>query len=279
MCLFPVQDKTNEMHQSVRGVLSYVETHAGEEYLEWLSTMTFGNQHSDIIKSRAPDTGQWFLETAEYQYWLSEKQQTLFCPGIPGAGKTMIMSIVISDLISRYHDDKSVAIAFIYCNYRLQEKQDLANLLASLLRQVANRSSSVPKPVKQLYDRHMTYKTRPSCEDLRLALHEVIGWFRRVYIVIDALDEYQSNGPQLDLIQVLSELQRDVALSFIVTSRHVPEVKAAFDTWPCLEISAVTEDLETYIKESNHKFPDDIRQDEKLQCEIRAQLTDICQGM
>jgi hypothetical protein len=33
--------------------------------------------------------GQWLLSSNEFQGWLNQNKQTLFCPGIPGAGKTM----------------------------------------------------------------------------------------------------------------------------------------------------------------------------------------------
>lgn len=191
----------------------------------------------------------------------------------------MIMSIVISDLISRYHDDNSVGIAFVYHNYRRQELQGLETLLSSLLRQVATRCPSVPEPVKHLYNKHESSQTRPSCDELSSALHEVIGMFKRVYIVIDALDEYLTTGSQNELTKLLSQLQKDVSLNLIATSRHIPEIKAAFKSYPCLEISAATEDLTAYMKENIHKFPDAIQQDEELQCDIRTQLIDICQGM
>ena len=63
--------------------------------LDWLTPVDYGPQQTDNIRRRQPGTGQWLLDSAEYQTWLKTSKQTLFCPGIPGAGKTILTSIVI----------------------------------------------------------------------------------------------------------------------------------------------------------------------------------------
>ena len=103
----------------------------------------YGSQQSDYFGNRQSGTGQWFLESAEYQAWLKTKAQTLFCPGIPGAGKTVLTSIVVNNLHERYHDDANVGIAYVYCNFRRQDEQKLDHLLAGLLRQLAGQYPAV----------------------------------------------------------------------------------------------------------------------------------------
>ena len=49
--------------------------------------MDFPAQQSDIIGRRQEGTGQWFLNAPDIVKWLREPKETLFCPGIPGAGK------------------------------------------------------------------------------------------------------------------------------------------------------------------------------------------------
>jgi Ni2+-binding GTPase involved in maturation of urease and hydrogenase len=61
-------------------------------------------------------------------------KQTLFCPGIPGAGKTILTSIVVENLLTRFKDEPSVKIAYVYCNFRSQDQQRVEDLLASLLK-------------------------------------------------------------------------------------------------------------------------------------------------
>ena len=60
----------------------------------------------------------------------------LFCPGIPGAGKTILTSIVVDDLTTRFSNDPSVGIAYVYCNFRRRDEQKAEELFASLLKQL-----------------------------------------------------------------------------------------------------------------------------------------------
>jgi Cdc6-like AAA superfamily ATPase len=65
------------------------------------------------------------------------EKQTLFCPGIPGAGKTILTSIVIDKLTTQFGNDESIGVAYIYCNFRRQDKQKPGDLLTSLLKQLS----------------------------------------------------------------------------------------------------------------------------------------------
>ena len=68
--------------------------------MEWLSPSDFPAQQYDIICRRQEGTGEWFLETPEFTRWLEGSDKTLFCPGIPGAGKTMMAAITIGSLLT-----------------------------------------------------------------------------------------------------------------------------------------------------------------------------------
>ena len=81
------------------------------------------------------------------------KEKTLFCPGIPGADKTMIASIAVDHLRTSFPDDKT-GKAFLYCSYKRQDNQKVDDLLASLLGQLTAWQSTVPKSIRALYDEH-----------------------------------------------------------------------------------------------------------------------------
>lgn len=97
-----------------------------------------------------------------FQAWLSKDKQTLFCPGIPGAGKTIITEMVINHVQLGFQDDKSVGIAYIYLNFRRQDEQKTGDSLTSLLKQLSQRAPSLPENIRGLYDRHKRDEARPS---------------------------------------------------------------------------------------------------------------------
>ena len=55
--------------------------------LTWLSPVDYGPQQSDHFSRRQEGTGQWLLDSDPFQQWLEQSKTTLFCQGIPGAGK------------------------------------------------------------------------------------------------------------------------------------------------------------------------------------------------
>jgi hypothetical protein len=179
------------------------------EILNWLTRTDYGPQHSDFLERREPRTGQWLLDSIEYQDWLRTDKQTLFCPGIPGAGKTILTSVVIHDLITLFSEDSSVGIAYIYCNFR-QSEQKIHNLLTSLLKQLAESQSSMPESIKDLYDHYNVKRPkreRPTLEEISKTLHSVVAKYSRVFIVVDALDECQDNDCRTKFLLEIFSLQ------------------------------------------------------------------------
>jgi hypothetical protein len=128
--------------------------------LEWITPIDFTTQQSDFIRRRQEGSGQWLLDSSEFQTWLQTTKETLFCPGIPGASKTILTSIVVDKLTNLFYTEKSIGIAYIYCNFQRQDTQNSDNLLSSLLKQLSEGQPSLPSIVKDLYERHKT-KPRP----------------------------------------------------------------------------------------------------------------------
>jgi hypothetical protein len=108
-------------------------------------------------------------------------------------GKTILTSIVVDDLYNRFHNDATVGIAYVYCNFRQQDKQKVDHLLASLLKQLAESQPSLPASVRDLYDRHKAKRTQPSLDEISRVLQSVAAIYSRVFLIIDALDECQAS--------------------------------------------------------------------------------------
>lgn len=72
--------------------------------LDWLTPVEYASQQHDFIHRRQSGTGQWLLDSSEYQTWVNSMSQgqSLYCPGISGAGKTIFSAIVVEDLITRH---------------------------------------------------------------------------------------------------------------------------------------------------------------------------------
>jgi Cdc6-like AAA superfamily ATPase len=217
------------------------------------------------------------LDLPEFQAWLQADKQTLFCPGIPGAGKTILTAVVVEHLINQYHSDPNVGIAYIYCNFRRNDEQRLDDLLASLLRQLAETRPSLPRPVTELYERYKSKRTRPSIDELSKALQEIGASFARAFILVDALDECQtSNGCRVRLMEEVFGLQARCGVNLFMTSRFIPEITDKFDKSCWLEIRATKEDVERYLESHIRQQSSAIQ---KMQEEIKTVISDAVDGM
>ena len=58
--------------------------------LDWLSPLDFGPKHNDSRSKWQEGTGRCLIKAAEFQEWLNRVTKTLWCPGMPGAGITIL---------------------------------------------------------------------------------------------------------------------------------------------------------------------------------------------
>lgn len=219
------------------------------EVLNWLISVDYRTQQSDFLKRRQSGTGQWFLDSAEYQTWLSLGNQTLFCPGIPKAGKTILTAIVINDITARFAYDEAIRIAYIYCNFRRQNKQKVEDLLASLLKQLSQGQPSLPESISNLYDWHKDKRTLPLLDEISEALRLVAAIYSRVFILIDALDECQiSYDCRTIFLKEIFHLQATCGMNFFATLRFIPQISERFSCNMRLEIRARDQDVQKYLE-------------------------------
>lgn len=265
---------------NVQLVKSNLDRKEDIEIAKWLTPIDYGPQHSDFLRIRQPGTGQWLLNSAEYQTWLNSAKQTLFCPGIPGAGKTILTSIVIDDITTRFKKDTTTGIAYIYCNFRRKDEQEIASLLLSLLKQLAQGHSSLPTGVKELYERHHKNRTRPSLDEISRALHSTAALFSRLFIIVDALDECQvSEGCRFKFLSEIFNLQVKCNVEIFATSRFDPGIEEWFGGSVRLEVRAAKEDVQTYLNHQMSPTRAFLRKNQKLQEDIKAKIVDVVEGM
>ena len=248
--------------------------------LDWLSSTGYAEVQSEYFSQRQPGTGEWLLESSKFQDWVAKPSATLFCPGIPGAGKSILASVIIQELNTRYENDPSVGIAYFFFSFQAHDDQSqkLENLLACLLRQLAQGLPQVPESLDALFKKYKSRGTRPSLDEYFVSLRATVKQLPRAFIVIDALDECQF--PTVTrLLDTVLELQASSSVNLIATSRLIPEITARFKSKPTLEIRAATHDVTEYLKSSLEKLPSFVLRDPQLQDDIVHKITDAADGM
>jgi Cdc6-like AAA superfamily ATPase len=245
-----------DVQEAVDRLLRVQHNQELDAILMWLTPIEYASQQSDIISRRQAETGQWLLDSDEFQAWFSESRQTLFCPGIPGAGKTMMSSIIVDHLQAQFDSDADIGIAYIFCSYQPQQEQKPEDLLSSLLKQLTQDQPGVPTDVRNLYERHNPKGSPPSFDEIARVLHTIVQSYSRVFIIIDALDEYyvsSKNGYEI-LLSEIFKLRDQVQVNIFATSRPIAEIIAQFDGCVSKEIRAQDEDILRYIDGRMHQL-------------------------
>lgn len=199
------------------------------DILNWLSTDHYGTQQSDTLKRWHSETGRWFLNSPEYQGWLQTKSRTLYCPGIPGAGKTIMASAAIHDISHQISTGSDIGLAYIYFTFSRQRDQTVEHVLASLLMQLLHRRPCLLDYIRSLYDHHSKNGTRPTQTELSTALSLIVSKYDRAFIVVDALDECTVEGQcQVTILTEILDLRVKTGANILVTSRIHEDIASRF---------------------------------------------------
>ncbi|KAF7335742.1 Ankyrin repeat domain containing protein [Mycena venus] len=244
--------------------------------IEWYSPLNFFPRQADVLGTRHPGTGDWLLRQQQFEAWESQPGKILWCPGKPGAGKTVLVSIVVDHLRGIQISD-NIGVAVIYLNHKDTEAQSPQNLLAGLWRQLVWQKS-IPSTVYQLYEKHRELGTRPSLEEIRADLSSMISEYSQVFVIVDALDEY----PEVQCGILLENLLGlGPAVNLMLTSRPHIDV-AGFSSPDSLEIRASENDIRQYVQAQIAQSPrldDHIRKRPDLLAEIETRVISGSEGM
>ncbi|KAF2096313.1 hypothetical protein NA57DRAFT_20483, partial [Rhizodiscina lignyota] len=217
-----------------------------EAALKWFAPVDYLAKQKDVFRLYLEGTADWFMEHSSFVKWKQSEQRTLFCTGIPGAGKTVLASAIIDHLTQIAAIDKSVGVAWIYFDYKQQQSQTLGNLLAALYMQLTRQTPEFIDDASNLViSLQRSYRSayRPTVKECVSVLERKIATFEKVFFVLDALDECDKDRSIRD--EFLEEIQNlDNKVHILVTSRDAAEIDDA--TVERIDMSAPPESIEKY---------------------------------
>lgn len=237
----------------------------------------YSQQQNDIYARRQEGTAVWFLEAHEYLRWARGATPTLVCPGQPGAGKSVVAATVVHELLHS-EDVTSVGMTYLFCNYKRQDEQDTPHFLAALSRQLLRQMDAVPGPLRDMFTKHKARNTRPSQGELWDALLSLARAFKKVYVIIDALDECEREVCS-ELLSMIRRLQDTSNVSLLVTTRPLREVLDHVPSYPLLEVRASKSDVDIYLRARMQTLPKFVRTDQTLQDQIVKAVVSAVDGM
>lgn len=245
--------------------------------LDWVCPSNYGQQLSDVLSRRKSGTDSWFLESSEFRDWREGAKRTLFCPGHPGSGKTILAAAVVDYLLRTIHSTRT-PVAYLFCDYKRRSEQDAEHIVSTLLRQIVCAVGSVSQPLDELYRHHLSRNTRPSIEELETAFRFAVATVQKIYIVIDGLDECD-NITRKKILQFIKSMQERAEVSLLATSRFIPEVEDELRGDHRLQVLAHDDDVKMYIESRICELARCVQTDTGLQEQVIVAVVQAVKGM
>lgn len=252
------------------------------EITRWLSPLNMATIQHSVFSGVPRGSAEWFLKSEKFVQWSksSHTHKRLWGSGIPGAGKTVVASVVVDHLreVEVRRDENNSALTFVFLKYDDQE-QTHANVLGSILGQLLGHKTHVPPKLEALYRLAGTPPTPPTLDSIQIEIRSVVQSFAKVYIVLDGLDECSD-----DTRWLIMESLRTIGLNahLFVTSRARSSIAEELFDFERLEISAKSSDIELFVDtrlQTNPNLQRIVKKHAYLRDEIIACVTATAQGM
>ncbi|KAH6912483.1 hypothetical protein BKA70DRAFT_1144339 [Coprinopsis sp. MPI-PUGE-AT-0042] len=217
--------------------------------LDFLSLVNFRSIQQENLGKWTPGTIKWLLESRMFRFWLDTQCAILWGTGMPGAGKTVLASVVIKHSEDLAEASSDICVAFVYCRYT--EPMKVRDILAALVRQLLERFPHLLPVVEPLYTKHNLQKTEPTQGELINVIRKICSCFRIAYLFIDGLDEALYDE-QFDLLDTL----KSVPANFFITSRPLVRLKDVLPNVEFFDIAAQNRDIEILVSQQINRNPD-----------------------
>ena len=257
-------------------------TQLSSDIHNWLKVPDATVNHNAACAKKHSGTGAWFLQSSEFQTWLTEDNSSLWLQGFAGSGKSVLASTAIQFVLERQTSDPSIGIAYFYFTFNDDSKQNELAMLLALLVQLSNQVRDDFSDLTCLYDEF--HNREPETPQLAGCLRGLIKKFNNVYIILDALDEIRLDIAQqkvLDRIKMMREWSFK-ELHLLATSRDLYDIRHSlghsFDQEVKMRNAGIDKDIENFISSRLHE-------DHRLQKwlpyrhKIEETLTERAQGV
>jgi Cdc6-like AAA superfamily ATPase len=237
-------------------------------------------------------TGEWLINHELFKAWKATRGSKIWCPGIPGVGKTSMASFVVQTLIELYNSPDAIPTAFVFADFKDKERyqQDQHTIVSTVTRQLASQNPAVMNEAYARYRTHKEHSLGDSVAPLTFAEHlEILknasSHVDRMFIVIDAVDEIPSTEEveakdiRFELLHALTQLEY---VSLLCTSRPHIEPSSFSSNFSTLPIEATDKDLRTFLEAeilSSRRLSNVVGRDSSLKEEIVRNITQKASGV
>ena len=182
-------------------------------------------------------------------------------------------SSLVIDRLCDQGDAGNMAVACFYCDFHTHDEQSATGLFGALLKQVVNALEPIPDEVQRAFENSKgeVGGCRPLLPDILEMLVKSLSCLPRVFICIDALDEFPAKHRQ----ELWGHLRQIVGKCpntrlFLTGRFHICDEVQRYvpETAEMLSISPSAHDIGLYLRMRLSQDPESDAMDEKLEADI-----------
>ncbi|KAI9666864.1 MAG: hypothetical protein M1831_001369 [Alyxoria varia] len=234
-----------------------LEDHERKKLLNWASRIPYQKHYIEAQKKALEGTGNWLLSHPRFIQWKdSSSSEILWLHGIPGSGKTTLVSILLKTLIEESQSRSCSTPTYFYCarNSAESDRSNPEQVLRCIVRQAANppKEASVHQSLNHRYEEHGSAGTLSLDESIDTMI-DIVKDRCLTYVVVDALDECAKDTRQ-DLVNAFSRLLQESSglVKLFISSRDDLDIVLHMNAYPDIKIEAQDnkDDILRYVESS-----------------------------
>jgi hypothetical protein len=141
----------------------------------------------------------------------------------------------VTDTLLEEAKSTKIGVAYFYCDYGVSRAHNFA---ATILRQLLTHMDQMPQPILEFYELYKKSGFPRSQSEVFRLLKQVCAIFEECVIIIDALDESDSQYQRREILQMLHGLNSSTTKFFITSRPHESDIQAALQYALKIEVAA-----------------------------------------
>ncbi|KAI1125678.1 hypothetical protein F5Y10DRAFT_294447 [Nemania abortiva] len=253
----------------------------------------YKDDQSSALASRHSGSGEWIFNTDIFKKWAHSNrmpESVLFIHGMPGAGKTIIASSIISKLKPEEEFCHRTCL-FFYFKHSNDAKRSMANMLRALLVQLMHQDSTL---VPIFYEKCSVVSNAEARQ-----LHSLKTWAVELLksqnictIILDGLDECHRHHTGKSearkilewlLLSVIPDCERQgTIIRLLILGQRDGDVDDALSSYPSIRLDreiSHSNDVSTFIQKQASEIGKRFALDPKEESDIAQKITEKARGM
>ncbi|KAI8627028.1 ankyrin repeat-containing domain protein [Xylariaceae sp. FL1651] len=242
-----------------------------EKLLDSITKIKLEPKHSDIANRRHENTGRWIHSDDEFQKWLrGEGAKCLWIHGIPGCGKTVMLSAIV-DHLKKKEKSHVMAVVPAYLTHQDPTLHNIETLFQAILRSSANNLYEKPDTLETLLKLQTLclapQERLPNLQECLDTLSHLAQAETSIVLCFDGVDELP-DASQQQLLKALDSPSL-LGVKILITSRSNLNLRSL--THSAILMSACETDLRLVLHTAIADIIEDIAADRTASSQLELE--------